>query len=221
MDDFREKKLTVLDMQDQVRKAAKTVAHQWPTVVEADDMEQDIYLHLLESPGSVEKLLNDFSDKDRLNALVAIGHKIAGKERLDYEIFSGNFRYSVDEVKKLLEKQTFKDASLGRTATSGDLVAGMNRLRESSPQYAEMIERRYVNGETMTVDADRKRSERAVEALTTEMNRSFKSTRHDDGPGSRKPVKATAAQYKSKQNWDDQSAEAVRRLQHQARVSGR
>lgn len=205
----------------EIGKAAKTVAMQWPTVVEQDDLEQDIYLHLLESPGSVEKLLNDFDDKNRLNAIIAIGHKIANKERVDYEVFSGNFRYSVNEVKKLLEKQTFKDASLSRTSTSGDLIEGMRRLRDSTPQYAEIIQRRYAQGEQITSNADLIRLGRATESLTTEMNRSFKSTKHDDGPGSRKPVTATAAHYKSKQNWDDQSADAVERLQRQARVSGR
>jgi hypothetical protein len=205
----------------EIAKAAKTVAMQWPTVVEQDDLQQDIYTHLLERPNVIEKLLTEFDDKNRLNAIIDLGHQIAKQERIDYEVFSGNFRYSVNEVKKLLEKQTFKDASLSRTSTSGDLLEGMRRLREATPQYAEAIEKRYVNGESPATDADRKRSERALEALATEMNRSFKSTKHDDGPGSRKPVTATAAHYRSKSNWDDQSSEAVERLQRQARVSGR
>jgi hypothetical protein len=186
--------MNVLDMSKEVCKAAKTVAMQWPGVVEADDMEQDIYLHLLESPGSVEKLLTEFTDKNRLNALIAIGHKIASKERVDYERFSGNFRYSVNEVKGLLQKQTFKEANLGRTSTSADLLAGMETLRKSSPQYAEMIQRRYVKGETFGPSAEAMQLSRAVEALTTEMNRSFsKQDRDHQGPGNRKMVSNSAA----------------------------
>ena len=209
------------ELADLIGKAAKTVAYQWPTVVDEDDLQQDIYINLLESPGSVDKLLDDFEAKDRLNAIIAIGHKIASKERLDYEVFSGNFRYSVNEVKKLLEKQTFKDAKLGRTATSGDLLAGMDRLQETAPQYAEIIHRKYVQGENVSaVDAERKRAERAVEALTTEMNRSFKN-QPNAGPGSRTKISAAKARQISKTDWDDDSSEAVQRLQNQARASGR
>lgn len=212
----------VLVLSKEVSKAARTVAIQWPTVVEADDLEQDIYTHLLESPASIDKLVNEFNDKDRLNAIIAIGHKIASKERLDYEVFSGNFRYSVDEVKKLLDKQTFKDAKFGNTSTSEDLRRGMESLRVSSPQYAEIIESRYIDGEFVKSPAEGMRLVRAVEALTTEMNRSFKNDKSThQGAGSRKPVTATAAHYISKRNWNDDSTEAVLRLQNQARVSGK
>jgi hypothetical protein len=53
------------------------------------------------------------------------------------------------------------------------------------------------------------------------MNRDYKRAQQKDGPGSRKPVTAQQARYKSKKNWDDESSEAVQRLMNQARVSGR
>ncbi len=240
----------VMRLKVEVEKAAKTVAFKWPNVVSADDMEQELYLHLLESPGSVEKLLNEFNDKDRLNAVVAIGHKIAGKERDDYEVFSGNFRYSVNEVKTLLEDRAlhhespelgsnwsvsedfiqggeFEDKVINKLASETDLRKGMKMLRAKNSKYAELVTRRYLLGEIPsenTPEAARARDtlSRALTALTKEMNRSFKEQQRDhDGPGSRKPVSAQKAHYKSKQNWDDESSEAVNRLIAQAKVSGR
>ncbi len=238
----------VMRLKVEVEKAAKTVAFKWPNVVSAEDMEQELYLHLLESPGSVEKLLNEFNDKDRLNAVVAIGHKIAGKEREDYEVFSGNFRYSVDEVKRLLVERGLldEDHELGSSWSSKELISGgefadlvntkvsadvdlkrgMAALRKSNSKYAEAIEGRYKEEEkkksTQPERTERYVLSRALTALTKEMNRSFKEQQRDhDGPGSRKPVSAQKAHYKSKQNWDDESSEAVNRLIAQAKVSGR
>ena len=241
--------MNVMDMQDEVRKAAKTVAYKWPNVVNADDMEQDIFLNLLESPESVRKLLDDFSGRARLNALISIGHKIASKERDDYDIFLGDFRYSVDEVKKILDNRAlvdlyeldeetnlksswgayfsvsneFENKVVEKVAIESDLRRAMESLASKNSRYAEVIQRRYGKEEVIPQDepAEHKRLGRALTALTKEMNREYKRAKRTDGPGSRKPVSATAAHYKSKQNWDDQSAEAVERLQRQARVSGR
>jgi hypothetical protein len=232
------------ELADLIGKAAKTVAFKWPNVVSEDDIKQELYLHLLESPGSVEKLLNEFSDKDRLNAIVAIGHKIANKERDAYDIFSGNFRYSVDEVRHILEEGAlqdedpslgsnwtiaddyiskggeFEDAVLNRSSYEIDLRRGFGRLLKQNAKYADIIRRRYLDSESFEDATDRKRLERALTALSTEMNRSFKQhQREHDGPGSRKPVSATAAHYKSKANWDDESTEAVERLMAQAKVT--
>jgi hypothetical protein len=249
MNENKENQMDVMDMQDEVRKAAKTVAHKWPNVVNADDMEQDIYLRLLESPGSVEKLLNDFSDRSRLNAIVRIGHEIAKIEREDYEIFMGDFRYSVDEVKKILDNRAlidlyeldeetnlksswgayfsvsneFENKVVEKVAIESDVRRAMESLASKNSRYAEVIQRRYGKEEVIPQDesAEHKRLGRALTALTKEMNRDYKRAQQNDGPGSRKPVTAQQARYKSKKNWDDESSEAVQRLMNQARVSGR
>lgn len=239
--------MDVMRLKSEVEKAAKTVAFKWPNVVSEDDMQQGLYLFLLERPGVVEKLLTEFDDKNRLNAVVAIGHQIAGKERDDYEVFSGNFRYSVNEVKSLLEDRAlhhespelgsnwsvskdfiqggeFEDKVINKVASETDLRRGMKMLAAKNSKYAEVIERRYLRDEVIPQEesAEYKRLIRALTALTTEMNKSFKQHQKDhDGPGSRKPVPAQKAHYKSKQNWDDESSEAVNRLIAQAKVSGR
>jgi hypothetical protein len=100
------------------------------------------------------------------------------------------------------------------------LRRGFGRLLKQNAKYADIIRRRYLDSESFEDATDRKRLERALTALSTEMNRSFKQhQREHDGPGSRKPVSATAAHYKSKANWDDESTEAVERLMAQAKVT--
>jgi hypothetical protein len=227
----------VLDMKNEVTKAAKTVAFQWPGIVEADDLEQDITLHLLESPGSVEKLLRDFDDRQRLNAIIKIGHKIASEERTDYELFSGNFRYSVNEVKQILEDRVlhnespelgsnwsvadytssggeFADTVNTKLATETDLRRGMDRLRKVNSGYAEVIDRRYLKDEVFAKEdeASRTRLSRALTALTTQMNRSYKQQfmERPDGPGSRSRMSRSAAQKASSSDWDGDAAEGRR-----------
>jgi hypothetical protein len=204
------------ELADLIGKAAKTVAYQWPTVVDEDDIQQDIYINLLESPGSVDKLLDDFEAKDRLNAIIAIGHKIASKERLDYEVFSGNFRYSVNEVKRMLEKGGLRGNSTKSSAFQ-DLHQSLDGI---SQEYRECLWSKYVQNITPTSGYDKTQVSRALEALTTEMNRSFKN-QPNAGPGSRTKISAAKARQVSKTDWDDDSSEAVQRLQNQARASGR
>ena len=217
----------IMDLSKEVTKAAKSVTYQWPGIVEADDLEQDIYMKLLETPNSVEKLLNDFDDKQRLNAIIQIGHQIASKERADYDVFSGNFRYSVDEVRRLLENRAlhhedpslgsnwtisedyvkggeFEDAVLTKLASETDLRNGMKRLRKANPGYADMIQRRYFTGESIVEGSDRTRLSRALTALATQMNRSFKRqfAERPDGPGTRKATHRRSAQVKSSQQYD-------------------
>ncbi len=225
----------VLLLENEVRKAAKSVAHQWPGIVEQDDLEQGIFLRLLDSPGSVDKLLNEFDDRNRLNAIIQIGHQIAAQERTDYEVFSGNFRYSVNEVKRLLEDRAlhndtpeldsnwsvaedfvskggdFSDTVLNKSSSETDLRRGMKRLRERNSKYAEVIERRYLRDENIPESESGARAAltRALTALTTEMNRSFKQqgAARIDGPGSRKVVHRRASQVKSSQQYDGSHAD--------------
>jgi hypothetical protein len=202
----------VLDMSKEVHKAAKSVAFQWPGVVEADDLEQEIYLHLIERPNVIDTLLNDFDDKRRLSALIKLGHQIAAGERADYEVFSGNFKYSVDDVKRKLKWASNKGAakSIGNLSMDNDLKAGMSRLEESNQGYAEAIRLRYEEG-VIPSGADQDRLSHALTALTTQMNRSHKQQYVDspDGPGTRKVMSRAAAiahtnrEYNGENlNWD-------------------
>ncbi|QFP95535.1 RNA polymerase sigma factor [Mycobacterium phage GaugeLDP] len=196
----------------EIKKAARSVAFEWPGVVEADDIEQSIWEHILVSPKTKDDLL-EMEATPRYRTISKIGHRIASKERTDYEYFSGNFRYSVNEVKALLSKGAingtkftvqsgwsseenvssggeFEDAVLTSVSMEADLQRAMEMLKETTPQYHDILIRKYVTEEYLASGADKKRATLALNALTDNMNRSHKQ-RHverPDGPGTRKLV---------------------------------
>jgi hypothetical protein len=205
------------DLMPQVKKAAKSVAYQWPGVVDQEDMEQSLSLHLLERDSVLQKLYAE-ENKERMQALVWWGNQIAKGERADYEAFTGNFRYSVNEVKRFLAggllrglnpatesswtvedyistDNSFEDGVLTRYSTELDLTRAMKVLAKKNHPYARAIIVRYLLNEVQTDGADRVTLSRAVKALTDEMNRSFKKQHADapDGPGTRTVVSNAAA----------------------------
>jgi hypothetical protein len=162
---------------------------------------------------------------------VQIGHQIASKERADYDVFSGNFRYSVDEVRGLLEGRVlhqsnpalgsnwsiaedfikggeFEDAVLTKLSSETDLLRGMQRLVKLNYPYAEIIGRRYLTDESLAEAVDRMRLMRALTALTTQMNRSFKQQHAErpGGPGTRKAMSREWAYKSSSSDWDGQDS---------------
>lgn len=172
-----------------VRKAAQSVAAQWPGVVEADDVEQEIYVNLLElKEENLRRLVDEF-DRDGLVKVFKErqGYQIAARYRNDFELFSGNYRYSGEEVRSLLESGALVFADEMTVTERVDLTNAMQRLEETSPQYAEAIVRRYLEGDAITTGAESRKAQRAVESLTREMNRSFnKATAEHEGPALRK-----------------------------------
>lgn len=170
-----------------VRKAAQSVAAQWPGVVEADDVEQEIYVNLLElKEGNLQRLADGF-DADGLVKTIkeCQGYQIAARYRNDFELFSGNYRYSGEEVRSLLDSGALVFADEMTVTERVDLTNAMQRLGETSPQYAEAIFRRYA--EDINDRADKDTLSRAIQALTREMNRSFnKATAEHEGPALRK-----------------------------------
>lgn len=201
-------------IENDVAKAAKSVAFQWPGIVEADDMEQSIWEHILESPSTMAALQR-MENTPRYQTISKIGHRIASKERDDYDHFTGNFRYSVGEVKKLLgdgglasksswktdeyttDGGEFEDVVLLTVSMAEDLKRGMEKLQESSPQYHDILVRKYRDGEYVTgTGAEHTRLTRAQTALTTAMNHGHKQQHAErpDGPGTRTVIKRSAAQ---------------------------
>jgi hypothetical protein len=126
----------VLILKPEVVKAAKSVAYQWPGILDAEEAEQSLFLHLLESPGTIEKII-EMDKKARYRAVVGIGHQLAKKERTDYNYFKGSFKYCVDEVKGMLKSGALSGSSGRFNGDQMDLVEALEVLRERSPQYAE------------------------------------------------------------------------------------
>ncbi|MGZ6054502.1 MAG: hypothetical protein ACXWOV_02860 [Isosphaeraceae bacterium] len=86
-----------------IQRVARKAEVDWPDVVEADDVVQDTCVKILEAPGTVQDLAA--MDKDsRYQTLHKIAQRIASQKRDDDAVFSGNFRYSVGEVEKLVKQ---------------------------------------------------------------------------------------------------------------------
>lgn len=180
-----------------IQRAARRVAHNWPTIVESEDLAQDIRVRLLESPGSVE-VLASMEDGVRYRAFVELGHQIANKERASYEYFSGQFRYSTNEVRDALEAGALQaigsglksswsaedyvasgsdhaDTVLGMVSMEQDLRVALAKLADTNEVYHEIIHRRYVDGEGGMETKERVQLHRALAELTVVMNHSHKT----------------------------------------------
>lgn len=157
--------------------------------MEAEDIEQELWVEILESPATAGKL--EGSDDDLVTDLLArMADRICIRERDDYEHFSGQYRYSVNEAKTVVEAFFLRSGE----ETLIDLVdveVAFDRLTEINPAQANAIFRRYALGETTTGDSAFNNSlTRGLTKLTDLMNRNFKDRKreHRDGPGTRTPM---------------------------------
>ena len=182
-------------LEPEIKKAAKAVAYQWPGVVENDDIYQMIYLFLLETPGSVKKILG-MDDLARYRSVVGIGHQLASKERADYDIYKGSYRYSVQEVKHVLAAGVLVEEFDYWQDVVHDLIEGLITLTNRTPQYVDAILGRYADFEVPQTSTGKTSLKRGLTALTNEMNKSHRRnfSERDDGPGTRKAMSNSRAQ---------------------------
>lgn len=178
-----------------MRTAARTVARNWEGITDAEDAGQAIWVHLLERPNSIRVLL-DMDRPARISALNMIGQQIGSEMRDTYEVYSGNYTYSTDQVRALLDDGAMLrgsefDRPDSETLTEFiDVGLAVETLANSSSSYYATLFGRFVLDDPYTGDAERKRVQRAVEALTREMNRANLRRRmaYEDGPGSRRVI---------------------------------
>lgn len=186
----------------EIKKAARFVAFQWPGVLEADDAEQTITLHLLESPGSISKIL-DMDDRARYRAVVGIGNQLASQERADYDHYKGSYRYSVNEVKDVLRSGFLLEDTPSRFSDIGlDLVESLGAIKT---EYAQAIYGRYVEDQLV----DHNHLNRGLTALTDDMNRRHKRrfAQRDEGPGTRQSLTIGQSQNALQFDWDGEGTE--------------
>lgn len=182
-----------------VLTAAKTTAREWPGTIDADDAEQEIWTILLEAGQNSLDILAGMDRPQRISSLTVYGHRIAARYRDDYDLFSGNFNYSTEYVRSILEEDALivddgRPDSLTTTVRL-DLTIALYRLQDRTARYADLIRRKFIDGEEFEhSDPDRKALDRAVDALTRDMNRSNRSRQAEwaDGPGSRSRVHQNA-----------------------------
>lgn len=196
--------LTLNDLLPVIQRAAKSVALQWPGVVDADDVYQDIWLRLVESEGSVEKILG-MDGRAQYRAIVGIGHQLASGERSDLDHFKGSYSYSVYEVKDLLKMGILlEDPPPSFRAERVDLVEALAALEKKTPQYAESVIDRYFHSKVPDQGTAAQRLSNALTSLTDEMNKVARTrfSEHDDGPGTRQILSRTQALDVSGSDWD-------------------
>jgi len=190
-----------------IRWAAVKVAREWVSVVDEDDLAQEMSVQLFDY---ADRLV-EMDQAARMAILIRAAHQIANQERTDYEYFTGNFRYSTTEVRRLLEAGALDGASYvvaeQPVSVPGDVFGGADAvhlfieterevsvedidvrcaIRHIKPNHQMTLINQYVRG----IQAeDRKAVTRAIDALTVVMNRAFRRGRTDhNGPGSRKAM---------------------------------
>lgn len=128
----------MIEIANEVAKAARAVSFEWPGVIDAEDLQQEIWVKLLESAEYVNQL-NAMDGTQRYAALKLIGNQVASSYRADYALFSGNIHYGTAEVRSLLESgilATFGvDLLIGDTVVAREMY-GSGVLEDDS--YAEM-----------------------------------------------------------------------------------
>lgn len=177
---------------------ARAVAFEWPKATTEEDLAQEMYIRLAETPASVDKL-KELDRRSRLGWLKRIAEQIASIERTDYDHFSGNYCYSSNEVRKALENGVLTQHPTKVNPISVDIHEALPRLSEKN---REIIAAKFVNRD---YDGYRVYVTRAVDKLTELMNRASHREKHEyhDGPGSRKAISNSAAQRIATQQYEN------------------
>ena len=155
---------------DAVQREARLAERRWNRIIESDDIEQEIWLWMVERPG-VQRQLQNANDAEIAAVLKRSADQICSKERLDLDHFSGNYHYTPGEVKGLLE-EVGAEYDVHEADDKVDLQLGLDDLLRFHPEYFDLIERAYYKGEHFHREAaERRTKDRAVDKLTEIMNR--------------------------------------------------
>ena len=214
----------VLQYEEYVKEAARSVAYQWQRV-EEEDLVQNIWVRLLESPSTMDFLRAVDSGAVR-PVLFRVARQIAAEDHHKQQVANGDFRYGVREVRRLLEEGILKgqedsitSSNWGQTAVRKtgiadstcltasaftDIVYGMVELRKRpGSRYFDLIVRKYVLGDEIKPGPDRNAVSRGLKSLTTIMNRHRKQDLAEhDGPGSREAISNSRARGISKRQYE-------------------
>lgn len=189
-----------VDLAEEIRRAARSTAAQWPGVIDADDVEQQTWMRLLEAP-TYRNDLEKMDEGERKNALHWIGHQIALGERDDYDLFAGQWHYSTNEVRQLLGEGVLTVERKRPRPEYVDLDEAFDALDE---HHAETLWRAYASKDLdRSTGAARKGLQRAVDALTDGMNHVYRNrvSSYAEGPGSRQALSNAQAQALTARQW--------------------
>ncbi|MFH8346762.1 hypothetical protein [Streptomyces sp. NPDC018045] len=167
-------------------KVAFSIAQKW-SVVEPDDVKQEILLHAYEHRPAIEA---NYSSEDILWKIFnKAGTQYASRERNYYDLQDDTYYYTPDEAKAALRTFIFTDDELGQmvgrkddllasrvtdnlVSARIDAAASLNKLSE---RYQQLLMRRFVYGLPVEAQADRQALSRAAVALAQAMNRTIRT----------------------------------------------
>lgn len=186
-----------------VKAAALVTELEWPKVVEAADVEQEIWLKLLESPNSATKL-GEMGESSRKKSLLRMGKQIAAEASATFELFSCQIFYSTDDVRDMLEAGALVGEGFNSEDERIDFESAIGMVRDANSQYLDYMWGYYELGDFPLDSAtNRKRLSRAVRFLADQMNNTTKGRRETyGGPGSRKAISNSRAMAASSTTWD-------------------
>lgn len=172
-------------LEEPVKAASRRASNNWYGLMEPDEIEQELWVEILESPATSGKLAD--SDPNHITDLLArMADRICIKERDAYEHFTGNYRYSVNEAKVLVEEYFLRNGE-ELMIEIVDVEVAYGQMTETNPNYAEAVFRKFALGEPVDSGWERDRLSRGLTKLTDLMNRNFKERERDyrDGPGTK------------------------------------
>lgn len=158
------------DLETAVKREARLAESRWNNLLSADDIEQEIWLWLLERPGVQNQLKN--ANPAELSAVFKkSADQICSKERLDYDHFTGNYHYTPEEVRGLLDTLG-EEYDVHSADEKVDLQLGLEDLAQYQPDYFQLISQVYLEGMRFERGSSNERkSFYAVDKLTELMNR--------------------------------------------------
>lgn len=158
----------VIGLKDAVRKAAEQAETRWNKLLDVDDIEQELWMFILERPAT-QDYLRGKPAKEQISALRKTADSICSKEKLDYERFTGNFLYTPADVRRILSRLAGDERILDDEVI--DFGIGFEALEDEYPQYYAAIKDFYFFGREVNNKSDKNLKYRAVDRLAELMNR--------------------------------------------------
>lgn len=167
-------------------KVAHGIAQKW-SVVEKDDVKQEILLHAYTQRPAIEA--NYTNESFLWKIFQKSGTQYASRERNYRDLLDDQYYYTPDEAKAALSTFLYTDEELGemigrkddllKARVTDNLVsaridagAALNKLND---RYKNLLLRRFVYGLPIAEQADRMALSRAVVALAQAMNRNLRT----------------------------------------------
>jgi hypothetical protein len=169
-------------------KVSREIAEKW-SVVEADDVKQEIMVHLLNERHITEQYADD---EDIIRKICwNAGKRFAAKERSYYDLMDDQYWYTPDEVRQALRSFVHSDEEIGQVIGKRDdltksvisdniitaRVDASKGIQKLTKAYQTVVHRVFICGLPPRDDNERRAAYRAVDSLTRIMNRNIRTGR--------------------------------------------